>query len=81
MKLTFIYNNNQMETGEPGLLGVLAVSPAVEAPNQDQGFATILPLPMVEQPVLEVQQKVKRATPRVAQLVSSLRQKVSISNC
>ena len=70
-----------METGEPGLLGVLAVSPAVEAPNPDQGFATILPLPMVEQPVLEAQQKVKRATPRVAQLVSSLRQNVFISNC
>ncbi len=70
-----------METGEPGLLGVLAVSPAVEAPNQGQGFATILPLPMVEQHVLVAQQKVRRATLRDAQLVRSLRQNVFIGVC
>jgi hypothetical protein len=70
-----------METGEPGLLGVLAVSPAVEAPNQDPDSATILLLPMVEQHVLEAQQKVRRATLKDAQLVRSLRQNVFIGVC
>jgi len=53
----------------------------VEAPNQDQGFATVQPLPMAEQHVLEAQQKLKHATPRDAQLVRSLRQKVFIDIC
>jgi len=65
-----------METGVTGLLGVLAVSPAEEVPNQDLDSATILPQPMAEQPVLEAQQKLRRATLRVAQLVRSLRQNV-----
>jgi hypothetical protein len=64
-----------METGVTGVHGVRAVSPAEEAPNQDQDSATILLLPMVEQPVLEAQWKLRHATLRDAQLVRSLKDK------
>jgi hypothetical protein len=69
-----------METGVTGVHGVPAVSPVEEAPNQDPDSATILLLPMVEQHVLEAQQKLRHATPRDAQLVSSLRQNVFTFN-
>ncbi len=67
-----------METGVTGAHGVPAVSPVEEAPNQDQDSATILHLPMVEQPVLGAQQKLRHATLRDVQLVRSLKDKCFI---
>ena len=70
----------QMESGGPGMHGQHAAHLVVADHNHEQDFVTTQHPLMVEEPALVLDQRTKRATIKVVQLVSNFTPQLSMSN-